>query len=169
MSEFRLKKINNKESIISLHTLLTDCGKTMTKTLNLTHWNPFMDLEKFKILIKNKDLYGVYQNTIAVATFNLSNVPRDYYFDKLWSNSKEKAFYLGQLGIKPHLQGQGIGKWCMHQIEHLAQKAGSKAIRFDGLSKHPWLKEFYEKLGYQVCGTVKPAQWELICFEKVLS
>lgn len=168
MSEFQLEKIDNKASILPLHTLLTDCGKTMHETFNLMHWYPFMDLEKFETLMRDKNLYGVYQNTFAIATFNLSSNPRDYYFDKLWSNPGEKAFYLGQLGIQPLLQGQGIGKWCMHQIEGLASEAGCKAIRFDGLTQHPWLKEFYEKLGYRFCGTVKPAQWELSCFEKVL-
>lgn len=169
MSEFKLEKINDKDLIIPLHALLTACGRTMYETFKLIHWHPFMDLGKFETLMKDKDLYGVYRNTIAIATFNLSSDPRDYYFDKLWSNPEEKAFYLGQLGIKPHLQGKGIGKWCMHQIERLAYEAGCKAIRFDGLSQHPWLKKFYEKLGYRFCGTVKPGQWELTCFEKVLS
>lgn len=152
MSEFQLKKINEKAFIIPLHALLTACGKKMHETFGLMHWHPFMDLKKFETLMRSKDLYGVYQNKSAIATFNLSSNPRDYYFDKLWSNPGEKAFYLGQLGIQPLLQGQGIGKWCMHQIERLAYEAGCKVIRFDGLSQHPWLKEFYEKFGYRICG-----------------
>ena len=169
MTELKLVKINDKDSIISLHTLLAACGKEMYEKLKLMHWHPFMDLYKFESLMRGKDLFGVYRNAVAIATFNLSSDPRDYYFDNLWSNPEEKAFYVGQLGTHPQLQGQGIGKWCMQQIERLAYEAECKAIRFDGLSQHPWLKNFYEKLGFQFCGTIKPAQWELACFEKVLN
>lgn len=169
MSEFKLTKINDEDSIIRSHALLAACGESMYKTFGLQHWHPFMDLEKFKTVMEGKELYGVYRDRVAIATFNLSSTPRDYYFDQLWSNPGEKAFYLGQLGIDPLLQRHGIGKWCMHQVERLALEARCKAIRFDGLSKHPWLKRFYEKLDYRICGTVKPAQWELTCFEKVLS
>ena len=68
----------------------------------------------------------------------------------------------------PILQGRGLGKWCMYQVEKIARNHGSKAVRFDGLNSHPWLKKFYEKLGYLPRGIVKPKQWDLLCFEKIL-
>lgn len=149
--------------------ILSACGKAMHEKYGLNHWYPFVDIITFQDMMKGKDLYGVYQNEIAVATFNLSTEPRDYYFDKLWSNPREKAVYLGQLATDPNIQGNGIGKWCMNQIVTIAQDMSSKAIRFDALSAHPWLKDFYENLGYLACGTVKPGQFELTCFEKVIS
>lgn len=164
-----LKKVKvNDDAIIPLHSILVACGKSMHDKFGLSHWHPFMDINTFQNLMKGKDIYGIYKNDVAIATFNLSTEPRDYYFDELWSNPKEKAVYLGQLATDPNIQGNGIGKWCMQQIVSIAQEMGSKAIRFDALSMHPWLKPFYEKLGYSACGIVKPKQWDLVCFEKLL-
>lgn len=165
--ELMLKKIDS-EAIIPLHSILKACGNAMHEKLGLDHWYPFMDIETFRKLIQTKDLYGVYQNGIAIGTFNLSLEPRDYYHDDLWLNPDEKAIYLGQLGIDPNIQGKGLGKWCMHQVEVISRNMGRKAIRFDALYTHPWLKTYYEKLGYISCGTVKTKQWNLLCFEKIL-
>lgn len=141
----------------------------MHKKFGFSHWYPFMDLETFKRSLEGKKLYGVYQHDLIIATFNLSPSPRNYYYDELWSNPCAKALYLGQLAITPEYQKQGIGKWCMMQIEKLTLDFGSKVVRFDALNEHPWLKRFYEKLGYCICGIVKPNRWELVCFEKYLN
>src|SRR3990167_2390097 len=133
----------------------------MYERFQLEHWHPFMDMETFKKLMESKELYGVYQDGTAIATFNLSLVSRDYYYDELWSNPHEQASYLGQLAIEPCLQGQGLGKWCMYQVEKIAKSNKSKAIRLDAVSAHPMLKAFYKKLGYLPCGIVKPKQWDL--------
>ncbi len=164
---FKLKKADKNEIIIS-HALLVECGKNMYEKWGLRHWFPFMDLEIFQHAMKEKDIYIVYQQTDPIATFNVSTHSREYYVDHLWSNPNESAIYLGQLGIQPYLQGNGIGKWCMHQVEQIAREKKCKAIRFDALLIHPWLSLFYEKLGYRRCGIVKPAEWELVCFEKVM-
>ena len=167
MAESILKKIDG-DAIIPLHKILTACGKSMYEKFGLEHWHPYMGIEAFKKFIEEKELYGIYQNGIAVATFNLSIKSRDYYYDELWLSPDEQASYLGQLAIDPIFQGKGLGKWCMHQVENIAANKGSKAIRFDALSSHPWLKIFYEKLGYLPRGIVKPKQWDLLCFEKIL-
>ena len=166
--ELLLKKSTEKE-IILLHEILVACGKEMYDRFNLTHWHPFMDLETFKKVMKDKDLYGVYQNQTAIATFNISTQSRDYYHEELWSNPGEKALYLGQLAINPALQKKGIGKWCMQQVERMAFKMGCKAIRFDALDSHPWLKAFYKNLDYSPCGIVTPNKWDLACFEKIIN
>lgn len=163
-----LKKVD-KIAITPLHSILVSCGKAMYEQLGLNHWYPFMNIEIFQRLMKTKDLYGIYQNEIAVATFNVSTEPRDYYSKKLWLNSQEKALYLGQLAINPSIQGNGIGKWCMLQVEQIAYDAGINLVRFDALDKHPWLKSFYKKLGYEECAIVKPGEWELTCFEKQIT
>lgn len=167
MKLLKLEKIKN-DDIASLHSILVECGIKMYEQFNLCHWYPFMNLSTFKQTMKNKDLYGIYQNDLAIATFNVSMISRDYYFEELWSNPNEKALYLGQFGIHPTHQKNGVGIWCMNQIEKIGYEKGCRAIRFDGVSNHPFLKKFYTKLGYKVCGVVTPNQWELTCYEKIL-
>jgi|SRR5579872_1866033 len=167
---FTLLKIENTNTYEMglIHALLVECGKMMFETNNLNHWHPFMDFNSFKNTIQNKNLYAVCDENKILATFNLSTIARDYYHEEFWSNPGEKAIYLGQLGIFPMYQNNGIGTWCMKQVEQIALAMHCKAVRFDGVSNHPYLKKFYEKLGYTSCHTVKPGQWELTCFEKMI-
>ena len=39
--------------------------------------------------------------------------------------------YVNWRAVLPELQGQGIGTWCMHEIELVAQQEGCQAIRLD--------------------------------------
>ena len=160
---------SSKDEIKPIHSLLSSCGKFMFDKYNLCHWHPFMDLEAFINSMAEKDLYSVYQENNLIATFNLSLIPRNYYYDKLWSHPMMKAVYLGQLGIDPQKQGHGIGKWCMENIETISKQMGCKYIRFDALNMHPWLKIFYVTQGYAPRGIVKPKEWDLLCFEKLLA
>jgi len=164
--QFELKEISLKD-IEEVHALLVMCGENMYKKLGLTHWYPYPTLDQFKKNVAAKTLYGVFTNNSAVATFNLTNEPRTYYADNLWLQ-KGKALYVGNLGITPHLQGSGLGKWCMAQIEKIGIASNYDLIRFDALKAHPWLKSFYEKLGYIACESVKNNGLELVCFEKNL-
>lgn len=157
------------QQISIIYTLLSECGREMFDKYQLKHWYPFMSLEEFINQTTLKKLYTVFKDDLLVATFNLSMHPRDYYFDELWKNPKDKAIYLGQLGISPNLQGNGIGKVCMLKVEDIASEMGCKAIRFDALEHHPWLKLFYINLGYSPVGIVRPKDWNLLCFEKVLN
>lgn len=165
--DFELKKIDAHHAE-PLYKILANCGKEMHEKLGLPHWYPFMDFQIFQTSLNEKILYGIYKNKTPIATFNISTKPRDYYYDELWSEPNAPALYLGQLGIKPALQKNGIGKWCMDHVEKIAREMQCKAIRFDALGMHPWLKTFYEKLGYTSCGIVKPNKWDLVCFEKIL-
>jgi GNAT superfamily N-acetyltransferase len=167
MNEYLVKPIKDEE-ILKFYSILVACGKSMYEKYGLTHWHPFIDLSSFLKSIEIKEIYGVYQNNIPVATFNLSYEPRDYYQNVYWLNSNEQALYLGQLGIDPSLQGQGLGKWCMKAIEKITLAKGIKTLRFDALNAHPWLKQFYINLGYMPLEIVKPKNWELMCFEKYI-
>lgn len=168
-TKFQLLEVDDSNDIGLAHAILIECGKTMYEQFNLSHWYPFMDLETFTNTVKNKKLYSIYHEREIIATFNLSIHARDYYQESFWSNANEKAVYLGQLGIHPNFQNGGIGLWCMKQIEKISLMMHCKAIRFDGVSDHPYLKKFYEKCGYSSCCTVKPGKWELTCFEKVIA
>lgn len=166
--DLELKKAD-AEMIAPLHAILVACGENMYEQFQLSHWHPFLNLKTFRKMMSHQMLYGVYQNNIPVATFNVSTKPRDYYFPELWGHPHDKALYLGHLGIDPALQAKGVGKWCMAQVENIAREHHCKAVRFDALNIHPWLKTFYEKLGYTKREIVTPGEWDLVCFEKIIS
>jgi len=162
-------KEKSDAQIKPIYDLLLKCGKEMYDKYHLSHWHPFMSLEDFQSSMRHKNLFAVYNNDELVATFNLSDEPRDYYHESLWCDPNGKAMYLGHLGIDPTIQRKGIGKWCMHKIENLVIEMGFNVLRFDAVETHPWLKLFYFNLGYIPRGIVKPRDWNLLCFEKSLN
>lgn len=166
---YLLKKATDSD-FVTLHNILVVCGEHMFKSLKLRHWYPYASLEKFKEKVKYSDVYCVFENEKMVATFSLSTTPRDYYKLSMWQDQNAKAIYLGNLGILPELQGKGLGKWCLNEVEKIAKEMNCKAIRFDCVEKHPWLSNFYEKLGFaRKCIVNMPEPTgNLICFEKVI-
>lgn len=165
----QLKAIDKDAAAIdTVYEILKRCGENMYTNLKLEHWYPYIAKETFIASLNNKQLYGVYEDNNAVATFNVSIQPRNYYHDDFWNVPANKALYLGQLATDPAHQGKGIGKWCMKRIEQIAQDEECSVIRFDGLLMHPWLKSFYESVGYKSCKIVTPGKWELLCFDKAI-
>ncbi len=163
-----LLKQATQEEFPALHQILVDCGEHMHTHLSLNHWYPYATLEQFKEKVKAATIYCVYFDDRMIATFTLSTVPRAYYQPSHWRYHDANAVYLGNLAIHPDFQGKKIGSWCIQQIEKIAQSMGCSVIRFDCVQKHPWLCNFYEKMGY-VPGAIIPMPeptGNLVCFEK---
>jgi ribosomal protein S18 acetylase RimI-like enzyme len=61
------------------------------------------------------------------------------------------------LGVDPASGTRGLGRTLVAFAERHAARHGATALRLDTPENHPWLPAFYQRLGYQVTGTV---QWE---------
>ena len=168
MFEQLIVKKATQEELPILHQILVDCGYYMYTHLGLNHWHPYASLDQFKEKVKEATVYSVYYNNQMIATFNLSTSPRNYYQPSHWRHNDVMPVYLGNLAIHPDFQGKKIGIWCMQQVEDIADTMKSTAIRFDCVQKHPWLCQFYEKVGY-TRGSLIPMPeptGNLVCFEK---
>ena len=155
-NRIQVKKIkkNDLSSLSKAHAIIVACGLEMYNKYNLTHWYPFASLDKFKERICHADLYGVYNDDNIIATFNVSRTSRSYYKSVKWKKQNAQAVYVGNIAVLPSFQGKGIGSWCMQYIETISSKMGIEVIRFDCVIRHPWLINFYKKIGYEEVGNV---------------
>lgn len=60
-----------------------------------------------------------------------------------------------QFAVEPELQGQGIGRALLQTAEVQAKSDGYAYLALDTAEQATHLLEFYQRLGYQVVGTVK--------------
>lgn len=167
----KIKKAETTDSA-TIYKILSLCGEHLATNLGLTHWFPPYPKEFIEKNILERDVYLVYENEEIIGTFTLGITPVANYDLTRWQNPSSKAMYLNRLAILPSLQGNGLGNWCMEQIEAIACQNGCKALRFDAIN-HPKLLTFYKKLGYQDLGLWQLSDargqiWDVMLFEKLL-
>ncbi|MBK7991831.1 MAG: GNAT family N-acetyltransferase [Blastocatellia bacterium] len=158
--------------LAAIYKILSLCGEHLATNLGLTHWFPPYPKESIEKNILERDVYLVYKNEEIIGTFTLGITPVANYDLTRWQNPVSKVMYHNRLAILPRMQGNGLGNWCMEQIEAIACQAGCKALRFDAIN-HPKLLAFYKKLGYQDLGLWQLSDargqiWDVMLFEKLL-
>jgi GNAT superfamily N-acetyltransferase len=161
------------EQVTELRAILEACGLDMQARFGLTHWIPAYPLHLMQQDAANKSVYAVRENQHAIATFTLGTQAPAYYDMTVWQEPDASALYVNRLAVLPAHQGQGIGRWCMQQIEQLARAQQCSAVRLDVYHKHLTLCDFYRHLGYQERGTITfttklSGETGGICFEKAL-
>ncbi len=67
-----------------------------------------------------------------------------------------KKLHFGLLTVSSELRGKGLGPATMEAIENYARDLSMAVIELDYMSLAPWLKAYYEKLGYVETGEVTP-------------
>ncbi|MBK9125464.1 MAG: hypothetical protein IPM16_20395 [Chloroflexi bacterium] len=108
-------------------------------------------------------VYGLYQDSFLIGTFNLTDTPRPYQREGGWGGGG------GGWRIGLRLVGRG---WAMAQADRIAQDGGYAAIRFDGVASNAPLMRFYDSLGYERRGVMDLTGqgWQpVMCYERIFS
>jgi GNAT superfamily N-acetyltransferase len=154
----------------AIYGILALAGEHMHRVLGLSHWHPFPSFEDFLPHLEDRDVYAVHADRLLVGTFNLGIIPESYYLEDMsdyWRNVNAEAMYFSGFAIVPSHQQQGIGSWCMAQADRLAQEKNFRYLRFDGVSNHARLMQFYTRLSYRPCGLLPVTEdISVMCFEK---
>lgn len=161
------------EDAKEVYQILLLCGNHLEKHFGLGHWSPPYPLESIKNNILEREVYLIYQENKAVATFTLGTTPIAIYDPDRWQTNPSQAMYLNRLAVLPEFQAKSLGSWCMEKIEEIARQANCQALRFDAVAKHQKLLSFYTRLGYQNLGLwhlndARGVKWDVVLFEKAL-
>jgi GNAT superfamily N-acetyltransferase len=165
-----LKKATVEEAEI-VYKILFLCGEHLRDHFGFNHWSPPYPIESIKNNIKERDVYLVYKESLAVATFTIGLSPLAVYDPSRWKIKADRAMYLNRLAILPNLQGRNLGTWCMEKIEDFAHQTNCQVLRFDAIAKHQKLLNFYNRLGYNNLGLwqlqdARGTFWDVVLFEK---
>ena len=95
---------------------------------------------------QNGDLYLCESGGIITGVFVL--------FDKdpRWQDNNEvsDACYLHNLATDPALKG--LGRFLIEKAEEVTLQRGKRRLRLDCAIDNPFLNDYYEKMGYRLCG-----------------
>jgi GNAT superfamily N-acetyltransferase len=150
-----------------LHAILVECGLDMRARLGFPHWDPPHPLERMRADAAEREVWAVHDGDTLAGTFTVGLTPLPDY-PPLWSPEGDPALWLNRLAIRPALQGRGLGHACMAEVEAIAARRGCRSVRFDAITGHTALCDFYRGLGYLERGPFAILGFPVTCFEKIL-
>ena len=147
-------KIWNVARLLKVSDILYQCGKDMAVKYWLHHWDN-THIKNWIIVVicalKNH-IYLVYYDKIPVATFQTRKVNQSYLFQKL--------------ATVPQFSKQGVGTFCLSEIERLAKSENCKEVVCDVYDKSQHAKTFYERKGYVVYGETDTLKYKELKLRK---
>ena len=173
MPTLTLHKADHDE-IEPLQEIVRLCGEDIGARFGLTFWTPPPPIELMRRHAAENAVYAVMDGDqpVATFTFGLSGWPEQS--EPFWANAGHRAAYLSRLAVRPDRQAEGIGRWCLAEVERLAREQGCRAIRLDAIRALAPPIALYRRLGYEERGVIEWVNWygiprELLLLEKMLS
>src|SRR6266571_3403108 len=105
------------DEVDAVHAILAECGRDLSALLGLPHWDPPHPLEAMRADAASREVYAVDDAGQLIATYTVGVTPLPAYPTSLWTPDTEPALYLNRLAVRPALQGRGVGRWCLGEIE----------------------------------------------------
>lgn len=155
----------------AIYGVMALAGEHMHRVLRLSHWHPFPSSDWFIQQCEEREVFAVYQDSLLIGTFNIGSMPEKYYFADMsayWKNPAAPTLYFSAFALLPSHQQQGVGSWCMQQVDRLVMERGHNLVRFDAVSHHEKLLHFYDRLGYERRGVLDLGHVAVMCYEKEL-
>jgi GNAT superfamily N-acetyltransferase len=155
------------DEVDALHAIVAACGEHLLAAHGLAHWVPAWPLERMRAEAAEREVWSVWDGERLVGTFTVGLTPIAAYRPEIWRDA-DPALYLNRLAVPPSLQGAGVGRECMAEIERLARERGCRTVRFDAVTAMTAVCDFYRRLGYADRGPFLLGDIHVTCFEKVV-
>ena len=156
MYSARRVKIWNVAGLLKVSNILYKCGKDMAVQYGLHHWDN-SHVKNWIIVVlcalKNQ-IYLVYDDKIAIATYQTRKIEQSYLFQKL--------------ATAPEFSGGGIGTFCLNQIELQARSVGCIETICEVYAESKHAKAFYQHRGYCVYGETNTLKYKELRLKKQL-
>ena len=149
-------KIWNITDLLKVSNILYKCGKDMAAKYDLHHWDNshFKNWIIVTLCAMKNNIYLVYNHKKPVATFQTRKVDNSYLFQKL--------------ATSPEFAGEGIGTFCLNEIERLAKSENCKEIICEVYDRSERAKMFYKHKGYLVYGETDTLKYKELKLKKEL-
>ena len=83
---------------------------------------------------------------------------------------KEGIVHFGLLCVADNYKGGKLAPTIIGAVEAYARDIESPSVQLDYMSQSPWLKQYYERFGFEITGNVRDIGWSrLIAMEKLLT
>lgn len=166
--EFRLAKEIDKIEIEKIY----EDGSLKLKSLGINQWQgqDKPNLDNFKNLIANKNIFVLEDNKRVVSTVIIYDYDLDYEknLDGKW-NSPKPYVALHRIGTLESERNKGYGRKIIEFAESYARKNNFKSVRIDTHRENKSMQNLLKSMNYIYVGLVYlDGKNERLAFEKVL-
>lgn len=166
--ELRLAKCQDKDSILKFYK----DGSLKLKSEGIDQWQgaKIPNLDNFKDLIKNKEIFVLEDDRRSVATCVIKKYDYDYDNNMHGSWITDGSFIaIHRVATGSEFRKKGYGKALLELCEDYAKENNIKSLRIDTHKDNKSMQNLIKKLGYNYCGIVYIGGTdERLAFEKVL-
>lgn len=156
---YRVSKVElyNFHALFNVARILKECGEDMYAKYGLAHWrNSYFKtlLIIFYTALKNSVYACFDEDSTMIATFQ--------------TKRREGILYFSKLAVLPALSGNGIGSFCLNQIEKMAADENVPFVRCEVYDRSEHAYNFYISHGYKKAGSVSTLKYNELILEKEL-
>ena len=166
--EFRLAKEIDREEIEKIY----EDGSLKLKSLGINQWQgqDKPNLDNFKNLIANKNIYVLEDKEKVVSTVIIYDYDLDYEknLDGKWNSSKAYVA-LHRIGTLESERNKGYGRKIIEFAESYARENNFKSVRIDTHRENKSMQNLLKSMNYVYVGLVYlDGKNERLAFEKEL-
>lgn len=139
-------------SVQKIFSILSDCGTDMYEKQGLEHWlNPY-STENIKKDCDDKNVYLVYIDNQAVATFMIK--------------VDNGGALITKFAVSPEFAGRKIGSKCIEFINDWCKESGIQRIHLDVYDKSLVAIKFYKNNGFVVYDSAPTRRFRVLLMER---
>lgn len=163
--EFRIAKNEELEQVMALYQKAIQ----NMQARGINQWvDGYPDRSYVENDIQNGDLYLLAEGEELLAVASLNEEQEEEYATGQWQG-KGRVAVLHRFCINPEYQGQQIGQVMMEAIEKYLTACAYDDIRLDTLESNGPAMKLYDKMGYQLAGTMQRGDSSFVLLEKRIS
>lgn len=139
-------------NIIKVFNILAACGTDMYENQGLQHWKNPYSIENIKKDCVGKNVFLVFLDGVAVATFMLM--------------VSKKGTLITKFAVSPSFSGKKIGSRCIDYINDWCKEKKIKRIYLDVYDKSTVAIKFYERNGFTVYDSAPTRRFRVLLMER---
>ena len=143
-------------------------ARELTARFGRGHWSGETSERSVLAGMRESKVWIARRGETIVATFRMSTTT-PCAIDRIYFAPSSHPLYLTDMAVRPDLQGQGIGRWCLEKAVACARSWPADAIRLDAYDADAGAGAFYAKCGFREVGSVEFRGVPLTYFEWLLS
>jgi ribosomal protein S18 acetylase RimI-like enzyme len=157
-------QIATEEQAPAIWDLRMAVGAKLTERFGHGPWSSRGTVKSVLYDLRNSVVYAATRRSKVIATLVLCT-RKPWAIDRKYFSACKKPLYLLSMAVAPDLQGQGIGRLCMTEVERITKAWPADAIFLDAYDAKAGAGEFYRKCGFREVGRASYRNVPLVYFE----
>jgi GNAT superfamily N-acetyltransferase len=156
------------EDAEAVAALRTAAAENLTRRFGRGHWSHAVSEGSVLRSMRAGKVFVLRRRGRLVGTVCLTT-KKPWAIDPSFFSPVPRPLYLIEMAVAPDLQGQGIGRRCLAEIEEIARSWPADSLRLDAYEGRAGAGGFYGRCGYENVGRRTYRQVPLVYYESIVN